>query len=171
MCFVCNGPASAVLFAALAASVMAAGCSNNRETFPATGKKPVVEEHFGTKTVDNYRWLDNLDDPAVRKWNDAQNAHTRGYLDKIPFREQIYQRLKSIHDAENAQYYGITYKKKLFAMKSQPPKNQPFLVVLESAVDPKAGHGHGTGLSDRIEQEADVYAFLFAQLNVPYKTK
>lgn len=35
--------------------------------------------------------------------------------------------------------------------------------------NPKAGHGIGTGLSDRISQEADVYAFLFDQLGVAYK--
>jgi prolyl oligopeptidase len=37
--------------------------------------------------------------------------------------------------------------------------------------NPKAGHGIGMGLSDRIDQEADVYAFLFDQLKVPYHPK
>jgi prolyl oligopeptidase len=37
--------------------------------------------------------------------------------------------------------------------------------------NPKAGHGIGTALSDRIDQEADVFAYLFAQLSVPYKGK
>jgi prolyl oligopeptidase len=121
----------------LAACAMIAGCSSGREPFPVTEKKLVSEDHFGTKVIDPYRWLDNLDDPAVRRWNDAQNAYTRAYLDKIPFREQIYQRLKSIIDAESASYFALTYHKQLFAMKSQPPKNQPFLVVIGSGTDPK----------------------------------
>lgn len=37
--------------------------------------------------------------------------------------------------------------------------------------NPKTGHGIGTGLSDRINEEADAYAFLFDQLKVPYKVK
>jgi len=122
----------------LGASVMITGCSIGREPFPATEKKPVTEEHFGTKVVDNYRWLDNLDDPAVRQWNDAQNAYSRAWLDRIPFREQVAQRLKEIHDAASVRYYGFVYKKKLFAMKSQPPKNQPFLVALDATADPKS---------------------------------
>jgi len=48
-------------------------------SFPVTEKRPVAEDHFGTTVIDNYRWLDNLDDPAVRKWNEAQNGYTRAY--------------------------------------------------------------------------------------------
>jgi prolyl oligopeptidase len=121
-----------LMAAALTASSLAAGCSGGREPFPATEKRPVVEEHFGTRTTDNYRWLDNLEDPEVRKWNEAQNAYTRAYLDKIPFREQVFHRLKNIHEAESAQYYALEYRKKLFAIESQPHKNQPFLVVFPS---------------------------------------
>ncbi|MBZ5495775.1 MAG: prolyl oligopeptidase family serine peptidase [Acidobacteriia bacterium] len=116
-------------------SVIFAGCLKSPTSFPPTERKPVTEEYFGIKVVDNYRWLDNLDDPSVRAWNDAQNLYSRAYLDQIPFQDQIYRRLKGIHEEESTRYYGLVYKKKLFAMKSQPSKNQPFLVVLQSAED------------------------------------
>jgi prolyl oligopeptidase len=116
--------------------IMTAGCSRGREPFPATEKKPVIEKCFATEIVDNYRWLDNLDDPAVRQWNNAQNAYSRAWLDRIPFREPLAKRLKEIHDAASVRYSGFSFRKKLFALKSQPSKNQPFLVSLDASADP-----------------------------------
>jgi prolyl oligopeptidase len=135
-----NTPAQGLLLltVTIVASVIGTACSKREESFPPTEKKPVTEEYYGTQIVDNYRWLDNLEDPAVRKWNDAQNAYSRACLDRIPFRNQIHKRLKEIHEAKRAEYYEPVYRKKLFAMKSQPPKNQPFLVVLASADDTKS---------------------------------
>jgi len=34
---------------------------------PATEKKPVTDEYYGTKVTDNYRWLENFEDPAVQQ--------------------------------------------------------------------------------------------------------
>ena len=51
---------------------------------PDTPKKPVTDEYHGVKVVDNYRWLDSADDPAVKKWTEAQNKHTRAILDQFP---------------------------------------------------------------------------------------
>ena len=41
---------------------------------PDTPKKPITDEYRGVKVVDNYRWLDNADDPVVKKWTEAQNS-------------------------------------------------------------------------------------------------
>src|SRR5881227_3801561 len=69
---------------------------------PATLKAPVAETHpvadsyHGIKIVDDYRWLENWDDPAVRQWSAAQNARTREYLDALPARPAIKQRLEQL---------------------------------------------------------------------------
>ena len=34
----------------------------------------MVNEYFGEKVTDDYRWLENWDDPDVQKWSEAQNA-------------------------------------------------------------------------------------------------
>src|SRR6185295_8322507 len=44
-------------------------------------RQPVVDEFFGTKVTDEYRWLENGTDPAVRTWSAEQNKRARSYLD------------------------------------------------------------------------------------------
>lgn len=46
-------------------------------------KKSRTDEYYGIKAVNNCRWLDALNDPVVRKWNDEQNLDTRSLLGKI----------------------------------------------------------------------------------------
>ena len=51
---------------------------------PETPKRPVTTAYFGTAIVDDYIWLENFDDPDVKKWNTEENQAARGYLDKLP---------------------------------------------------------------------------------------
>ncbi len=51
---------------------------------PVAEKKPVLNEYHGTKVEDDYQWLENDDDPAVKTWSDAENVRTRAYLDSLP---------------------------------------------------------------------------------------
>ena len=106
---------------------------------PVAPKKPVVDEYHGTKVTDDYRWLENGDDPAVKKWCIDQNRYARQMLDHIPTRKALLPRLTELHSASSPDYYGITFAgNKLFALKSQPPRNQPYLVTLPSADQPDA---------------------------------
>jgi prolyl oligopeptidase len=72
---------------------------------PASRTDGVVDDYFGTKIVDNYRWLegDNTDKanmgkvtPEVAAWTDAQNAYTRSVLDSLPGRDKVEARLRSL---------------------------------------------------------------------------
>ena len=107
------------------------------QTPPATPKRPVTDEYQGVKVSDDYRWLENWDDAEVKQWSAAQNARSREYLDHLPARPAIRQRLKQALSASSAAYYGLQYRGgTLFAMKYQPPQQQPMLVALPSADDP-----------------------------------
>ena len=107
---------------------------------PDTPKKPVTDEYHGVKVVDNYRWLDNADDPLVKRWTEAQNKHTRAVLDEFPQMAALRKRVKELLAAPSATHYDLQYRGgRLFAMKSQPPKDQPFLITLKSADDPGSG--------------------------------
>src|SRR6185295_12866956 len=53
---------------------------------PATPKRPVADQYQGVKITDDYRWLENWDDPEVKQWSAAQNARSREYLDHLPGR-------------------------------------------------------------------------------------
>ena len=104
---------------------------------PATPRRPVTEEYQGVKVTEDYRWLENWDDPEVKQWSAAQNARSREYLDHLPPRPAIQQMLKQALSASSAAYYDLQFRGgTLFAMKYQPPQQQPMLVALSSADDP-----------------------------------
>jgi prolyl oligopeptidase len=103
---------------------------------PAAKKQPVSDAYHGTEVTEDYRWLEDSSNSAVKQWSDAQNAYARSILDKLPGREAIAKRVAEIMSAELVSYWGVEHAGgKFFAMKEQPPKQQPFLVVSESLDD------------------------------------
>src|SRR5215831_4127998 len=93
---------------------------------PDTPKKLVVDEYHGVKVADNYRWLEDWNDPAAREWSNAQNRRARAYLDGLAVREPIRKWLRETSNATSTSYHGISVRgKAFFAMRMQPP-NQPF---------------------------------------------
>ena len=124
---------------------------------PATPRHPVTDTYQGVKIVDDYRWLEDWNDPAVKKWSAAENARTREYLDHLPARAAVKQQLRQLITAGSGQYFDVHERGGvLFAMKDQPPQQQAFLVVLPSpdkaasekiVVDPNAmGKGGSVAL-------------------------
>jgi prolyl oligopeptidase len=86
--------------------------------------------------TDDYRWLENYSDPAVRAWSDAQNQYARKYLDALPLRTSLYDELKRLYSQPSPRYSALqTRPGALFALKNQPPQEQPMLVLLKSADD------------------------------------
>ncbi len=78
----------------------ATGYSQEKLDYPETRKVDVVDDYFGTKVVDPYRWLEEYDSPEVGEWVKKQNELTESYLSKIPFREKIRERLTGLWDYE-----------------------------------------------------------------------
>src|ERR1700722_18776927 len=104
---------------------------------PDTPKRPVTDEVQGVKIADDYRWLENWEDPSVKAWSAAENARTREYLDHLPARESIKKRIHELVAASSASYYDLQFRAgMLFAEEYQPPQQQPMLVVMRSADDP-----------------------------------
>jgi prolyl oligopeptidase len=104
---------------------------------PDTPKRPVTDEYQGVKVADDYRWLEDWDDPAVKQWSAAENARTREYFDHLPSRPAIKQRVQQLVAASSASYFSLQFRGgTLFAMKFQPPQQQPMLVAMHSADDP-----------------------------------
>ncbi|MDB6170742.1 MAG: prolyl endopeptidase [Chthoniobacteraceae bacterium] len=103
---------------------------------PATVRKAVIDEYHGTKVIDDYRWLEEGNDPAVKSWSVAENTHTRAYLDALPDRAAIEARLTELF-AKDSPSYGMLAARpgRIFALKFQPPKQQRILVSLASADD------------------------------------
>jgi prolyl oligopeptidase len=104
---------------------------------PDTPKHPLVDEYQGVRVTDDYRWLENWDDPAVKKWSAAENSRTRVYFDHLPARPAVKTRLTALITNASVSYSDLQYRAGvLFAEKNQPPKEQPILVMLRSAEDP-----------------------------------
>lgn len=104
--------------------------------YPATPKEPVTNTYFGTAVVDNYQWLENFNNPTVKAWSAAENKIARAYLDKLPARESIAERLKKLYSATSANYSDLDYRRgTFFALKFKPPAQQPWVITLKSPDD------------------------------------
>jgi prolyl oligopeptidase len=64
--------------------------------YPKTLKIDHTDTYFGTKVPDPYRWLEDDTSKATADWVSAQNKVTFGYLEQIPFRGALQQRLEKI---------------------------------------------------------------------------
>lgn len=104
---------------------------------PPTARKPVSDFYYDQTIIDDYRWLENFEDSAVKEWNKEQNAFTRHLLDAIPARNAVKRQLSELLGGSSTDYYSLEYcNGKLFAVKFQPPAQQPFLITLNSADEP-----------------------------------
>jgi prolyl oligopeptidase len=70
--------------------------NNPKITYPESKKVDQVDDYFGTKVADPYRWLEDENSPETKAWVTAQNAITFAYLDKIPYREKLKARLTEL---------------------------------------------------------------------------
>ncbi|WP_185140264.1 prolyl oligopeptidase family protein [Proteiniphilum sp. X52] len=69
-------------------------------TYPETRKVDTVDTYFGTEIKDPYRWLEDDRSDETAAWVKAQNEVTFGYLEKIPFRNQIKNKLEDLWNYE-----------------------------------------------------------------------
>src|SRR5438034_1915322 len=132
---------SATRFLFIVAAVAGVGLGDlpAAEPAPETPKKPVSTKYQGVTVEDPYQWLEEDNDTQVKSWSDAQSQRTRQYLDKLPDRAAIEKQLTEWYAKTSPSYSSLVSRRGiLFAMKFQPPKQQPLLVTLASADDLKS---------------------------------
>ncbi len=104
---------------------------------PPTPAHDVLDSFFDVTVDDPYRWLENGDDAAVKRWSAAQNERTRKLLDGLPQRKPIYDRLWSQISRTSSSFASLhAVGEKIFALYSKPPKQQPMIAMLTRAADP-----------------------------------
>ncbi|MBD2101183.1 prolyl oligopeptidase family protein [Leptolyngbya sp. FACHB-261] len=88
-----------------------------------------VDDYHGTLVTDPYRWLEDPDSEETKAWVEAENEITFAYLEQIPAREAIKQRLTQLWDYEK---YGIPFKQgeRYFYFKNDGLQNQSVLYTL-----------------------------------------
>ena len=96
--------------------------------YPLTKRVDTMDNYFGTKVADPYRWLENDTSVATAEWVKEQNEVTNNYLSKIPFREKIRERLTKAWDYPK---YGIPFREGpwYFYRKNNGLQNQSVLFV------------------------------------------
>jgi prolyl oligopeptidase len=118
-------------FGLLCLTVSAAG-GNSR--YPVTRKVDQVDDYHGTKVPDPYRWLEDDNAPETRKWVEAQNKVTFAYLEEIPSRGPIKERLRKLWNYER---YGVPFREggRYFFTKNDGLQNQSVLYTMRSLDD------------------------------------
>ncbi len=98
------------LFYILLASLLLNACDGGAKkniAYPVTQKGDVVDTIFGTAVPDPYRWLEDDMSEETAAWVKEQNNVTFDYLEKIPYRDQIKERLTDIYNYEK---YGMPHR-------------------------------------------------------------
>ncbi|HEY3644794.1 MAG TPA: prolyl oligopeptidase family serine peptidase [Gammaproteobacteria bacterium] len=95
----------------------------DKSEYPVARRTSAVDDYHGVKVPAPYAWMEDLNDPEVAKWVEAENKLTFAYLDKIPERPWMQQRLKQLWNYEKV---GTPYRVggKLFFTKNSGLQNQ-----------------------------------------------
>ncbi|MFI3264767.1 MAG: prolyl oligopeptidase family serine peptidase [Rikenellaceae bacterium] len=87
-----------------------------RKEYPTTHRGDVVEDYFGTAVADPYRWLEDDSSAVTAAWVTAQNEVTFDYINQIPFRNAIKDRLTELWNyakesapEKHGEYYYYSY--------------------------------------------------------------
>jgi prolyl oligopeptidase len=80
----------------LAVLLLASTAAAQQPQYPPAAKGDVVDDYFGRKIADPYRWMEALDSPATKAWVQAENAVTFGYLAGLPARDSIRARITTL---------------------------------------------------------------------------
>jgi prolyl oligopeptidase len=116
-------------------------------SYPPTRAGEVVDDHFGRKIADPYRWLEDLESADTAAWVTAQNKVTFAYLESLPQREAIRKRLTELWDYQRTtvpvQTAGQIWFQQNSGLQRQAPlyrqadlKSAPQLVLDPNALSP-----------------------------------
>ena len=104
--------------------------------YPAPPREPATDTYHGVEVRDEYRLMENGDDPRVKAWQSAESALARKYLDALPQRPRLRERFAELDKSSPVRYFDFAQTRGAFlAMKRQPPQNQPKLVAVAAAGD------------------------------------
>jgi len=111
---------------------------------PFTTVEPVTEILHGVPITDPYRWLEDQDSPRTRQWIEEQTRYGRQYLDSLPGRDRIQERIReflAVETYDSLQKAGNRY----FFRKRLPDQEQPCIYMRDGA------DGHDQLLVDPME--------------------
>src|SRR5438552_14176026 len=96
---------------------------------PVARKEIVTDTYFGTTIADPYRWMEDWKGEELRSWVDAQGAYTRAYLDALPERQALAQRIAELGDASPA-FYNFSFTGEHFFYLRRDPGEKPGKLIV-----------------------------------------
>ena len=99
--------------------------------YPSARKSDQVDDYHGVKVADPYRWLEDLDSEETRAWVEAENKLTFAYLNDIPQRTMLRERLTKLWNFEK---YGVPFKEgdRYFYTRNSGLQNQSVLYTVNA---------------------------------------
>jgi prolyl oligopeptidase len=100
-------------------------------TVPASPKKAEIRKYHGVSVRDDYAWLQSATDAKVKQWSKAQNDAARAFLDHIPGRAPLQQRIETLLREGFEATGAITVRGgRFFAFRFEPHKQRPYIALL-----------------------------------------
>ena len=104
--------------------------------YPFAASRTTTQDYFGVAVSDDFGWLENADDRYTRSWIAAESAYGRRFLDAMPARADLRERLRALLASTSGGYADLVERGGLvFALKTAPPAQRPVLVALKSLDD------------------------------------
>jgi len=132
-------------------AIQAAGPEGDaQKKYPPARLGDTVDDYHGMKIADPYRWLEDPDSTETRAWIEAENTITFGYLDEIPARPKIRERLTKLWNYER---FGIPFREggRYFYTRNDGLQNQSVLYTADALdgaprvlIDPNTWSADGT---------------------------
>ena len=115
----------------VAGSLSAQSQNQSKLNYPETKKVDTVTDYFGTEVKDPYRWLEDDRSEETENWVKRQNEVTFNYLENIPYRNKLKERLTKLWDYEKLSA-PFTEGGKIYFFKNDGLQNQSVLYRRES---------------------------------------
>ena len=114
---------------AIMASVMIDACAPKT---PVTRKDNTVDDYFGTKVADPYRWLEDDASQETAQWVETQNHVTDYYLKRLPTRKKLLARLKDVVNYEKVGVPSHKNNGKWYFYRNDGLQNQSVLYEMDT---------------------------------------
>ena len=132
--------------------------------YPQARETEQIDDYFGTKVDDPYRWMEDVDSPELAAWVEAENRLTQSYLAEVPSRPAMQARLMALMDFERytvpAGFHLAGGGMRYFYQHNSGLQNQAVVYWQDGLggerkvlLDPNAMSADGNGSTERVQRD------------------
>jgi prolyl oligopeptidase len=122
-----------ILVSILVAAVLAGAAAAQPPHVPSTPVRPVVDDYFGTKVIDSYRWMEDRRSPEFLAWAKEQNDYARAVLGAIPHREVLLKRIEAL-DSGGTLIRNVQTAAQFVIYEKRRPEDNVYKLYLRSGI-------------------------------------